>query len=84
MAEVLFTKVPDGHIFTLAELRARLDAIGSAPASLHGVEAQQGHRSRVAEARRRRDLMEAFGYRELSMTSRQFGTGLIIEAGLRN
>ena len=25
--------------------------------------------------------METFGYRELSLTSRQLGTGLIIEAG---
>jgi len=29
------------------------------------------------------DLMETFGYNELMVTSRQLGSGLIIEAGLR-
>ena len=29
------------------------------------------------------DLMERFGYGEIALTSRQLGTGLIIEAGLR-
>ena len=54
MADVLFAPVPDGHVFTLQELRDRLDAI--APSRrVHDTQAHQGHRSRAAETGRSRD-----------------------------
>ncbi len=81
---MLFTKVPDGHVFTLAELRARLDAIASAPAAFAELKRTKDIDRALPRLVVAVDLMEAFGYRELSLTSRQLGTGLIIEAGLRN
>ena len=83
MAKVLFTEVPDGHVFTLAELKARLDAIaadrfGFGPLRMMDDIDRALPRLVVAV-----DLMEAFGYGELMVTSRQLGAGLIIEAGLR-
>ena len=82
MAEVLFTPVPDGHVYRLAELRERLDAIAS---NVDGFETLKQTmdidralpRLVVAVA-----LMERFGYTEVSLTSRQLGAGLIIEAGM--
>jgi exopolyphosphatase/pppGpp-phosphohydrolase len=82
MADILFTPVPDGHVFTLAELKARLDAIAASPsefARLKTIEDIDRALPRLVVAV---DMMEAFGYGELSVTSRQLGTGLIIEAGL--
>ena len=83
MAEVLFKEVPDGHVFTLAELKARLDAIAadrlhSRPLKMTDDIDRALPRLVVAV-----ELMETFGYNELSVTSRQLGAGLIIEAGLR-
>ncbi len=83
MADVLFEDVPDGHVFTLADLQARLEAISSAPAAF----AELKRRKDIDRALPRLvvavDMMETFGYRELSMTSRQLGSGLIIERGLQ-
>jgi exopolyphosphatase/pppGpp-phosphohydrolase len=83
MAKVLFKDVPDGHVFTLAELKARLDAIaddrfGFGPLRMMDDIDRALPRLVVAV-----DLMETFGYNELMVTSRQLGAGLIIEAGLR-
>jgi exopolyphosphatase/pppGpp-phosphohydrolase len=83
MAKVLFKEVPDAHVFTLAELKARLDAIaadrfGFGPLRMMDDIDRALPRLVVAV-----DLMETFGYNELMVTSRQLGAGLIIEAGLR-
>lgn len=82
MAEVLFTPVPDGHVFGLHELRERLEAIRTNPTGFEALKRTKDidralPRLVVAVA-----LMERFGYSELALTSRQLGTGLIIEAGL--
>ena len=84
MAEVLFKEVPDGHLFTLAELQARLDAIASAPAAFAELKRTKDIDRALPRLVVAVDVMEAFGYGELSVTSRQLGTGLIIEQGLRN
>jgi len=81
MAEVLFKEVPDGHVFTLGDLKARLDAIaadrfGFGPLRMKDDIDRALPRLVVAV-----DLMETFGYGELLVTSRQLGAGLIIEAG---
>ena len=49
MAKVLFKEVPDGHVFTLAELKARLDAIAAAPVCVRGVE--DARRTSIARCR---------------------------------
>ena len=83
MAEVLFKPVPDGHVFTFAELRARLDAIASARAAFAELKRTENIDRALPRLVVAVDLMETFGYGELVVTSRQLGTGLIIEAGLR-
>lgn len=82
MAEILFTEVSDGHVFTLAQLKTRLDGIAASPpdfARLKTIEDIDRALPRLVVAV---DMMEAFGYGEMSVTSRQLGAGLIIEAGL--
>ncbi len=83
MAEVLFSEVPDGHVFTLAELQARLDAIASSPAGFADLKRMKDIDRALPRLVVAVDLMERFGYGEIVLTSRQLGTGLIIEAGLR-
>jgi exopolyphosphatase/pppGpp-phosphohydrolase len=83
MADVLFGGVPDGHVFTLTELTARLDRITAAPAEFAALKRTDNIDRALPRLVVAVDLMEAFGYKELSVTSRQLGTGLIIEAGLR-
>ena len=83
MAEVLFEPVPDGHSYSLATLQQRLEAIASRPAEFEQLKRTKDidralPRLVVAVA-----LMEHYGYSELVVTNRQLGTGLIIEAGLR-
>jgi hypothetical protein len=84
MAEVLFEPVNDGHTFTLAQLKAKLDSIVAAGAAdfarLKATEDIDRALPRLVTAV---TLMEAYGYSEMQLTSRQLGTGLIIEAGLR-
>ncbi len=84
MAEVLFKEVPDGHVFTLAELKVRLDAIASAPAAFAELKRTKDIDRALPRLVVAVDLMETFGYSEMVVTSRQLGTGLIIEAGLRH
>ena len=80
MAEVLFTPATDGQVFTLTELKKRLDEIG-----YHGFgplkETKDIDRAlpRLVVAV---TMMETFGYSEMALTSRQLGAGLIIEAGM--
>jgi exopolyphosphatase/pppGpp-phosphohydrolase len=82
MAEILFTEVPDGHVFTLAELKARLDAIAAAPQDFAALRMKDDIDRALPRLVVAVDLMETFGYSELMVTSRQLGTGLIIEAGV--
>lgn len=82
MAEVLLMPVGDGHVYSVRELRDRLDAIRANREGFESLKRTKDidralPRLVVAVA-----LMERFGYSELSLTSRQLGTGLIIEAGL--
>jgi hypothetical protein len=83
MAAVLFKEVPDGHVFRLAELKARLDAIAAATADFSQLQSTEDIDRALPRLVVAVDLMETFGYNELTVTSRQLGTGLIIEAGLR-
>jgi len=83
MAEVLFKEVPDGHVFTLAELKARLDAIAAATPEFSKLRSTDDIDRALPRLVVVVDLMETFGYNELLVTSRQLGAGLIIEAGLR-
>jgi exopolyphosphatase/pppGpp-phosphohydrolase len=83
MAEVLFHPVPDGHSYSLANLKERLDRIASSPSEFDQLKRTKDidralPRLVVAVA-----LMEHYGYSDLVLTDRQLGTGLIIEAGLR-
>ena len=83
MAEILFRKVPDGHVFTLAELKSRLDAIGASRFEFDGLRVNEDIDRALPRLVVAVHVMEAFGYSEIMLTSRQLGTGLIIEAGLR-
>jgi exopolyphosphatase/pppGpp-phosphohydrolase len=83
MAEVLFKEVPDGHVFTLAELKARLDSIAAATPEFSKLQSTEDIDRALPRLVVAVDLMETFGYNELMVTSRQLGSGLIIEAGLR-
>ena len=84
MAEVLFEPVPDGHVFTLRELRdaSRCDRVRSRRSSRQLKRTKDIDRAlpRLVVAV---TLMETFDYSQLSLTSRQLGTGLIIEANQR-
>jgi exopolyphosphatase/pppGpp-phosphohydrolase len=83
MAKVLFKEVPDGHVFTLAELKARLDAIAADRLGFGALRMMGDIDRALPRLVVAVDLMETFGYNELMVTSRQLGAGLIIEAGLR-
>jgi exopolyphosphatase/pppGpp-phosphohydrolase len=80
MAEVLFAPVPDGHTYNLRELRDRLDAISSKPAEFEALKRTEDIDRALPRLVVAVTLMESFGYDELTLTSRQLGTGLIIEA----
>jgi exopolyphosphatase/pppGpp-phosphohydrolase len=82
MAEVLFEPVPDGHSYSLAHLKERLEAIASSPAEFEQLKRTKDVDRALPRLVVAVTLMERFGYAELSLTSRQLGTGLIIEAGL--
>jgi exopolyphosphatase/pppGpp-phosphohydrolase len=85
MADVLFMPAPiEGRIFTLAELKQRLDRITASSASefqaLKKLKDIDRALPRLVVAA---FLTEAFGYSQLELTERELGTGLIIEAGLK-
>lgn len=82
MAEVLFEPVPDGHSYSLANLRERLEAIASKPAEFEQLKRTKDTDRALPRLVVAVTLMERFNYSELVLTSRQLGTGLIIEAGL--
>ena len=85
MVDVLFDPGDvDGRVFTLQQLKQRLDQITTATPG------------DFAALKRRRDidralprlvvaafLTELFGYDRLELTARELGTGLIIEAGMK-
>jgi hypothetical protein len=84
MAEVLFREVPDGHVLRLAELKTRLDAIANLAASdVQAFNATEDLDRALPRLVTAVTMMEALGYDAMQVTSRQLGTGLIIEAGLR-
>ena len=83
MAKVLFKEVPDGYVFTLGELKARLDAIAADRLGFGPLRMMDDIDRALPRLVVAVDLMETFGYGELLVTSRQLGAGLIIEAGLR-
>jgi len=84
MVDVLFGagKI-DGRVFTLRQLKDRLEAVTSSGSS--GFQALQQTKD-VDRALPRLvaavTLLEAFGYSSLELTERELGSGLIIEAGL--
>ena len=82
MADVLFQPVPDGHSYSLADLKGRLDAIASKPTEFEQLKRTKDIDRALPRLVVAVTLMERFGYAGLSLTSRQLGTGLIIEAGL--
>ncbi len=83
MAEVLFAAVPDGHTYSLQELKARLDAIASDSGGFTALKRAENIDRALPRLVVAVTFMESFGYTQLSLTSRQLGAGLIIEAGLR-
>lgn len=83
MAEVLFAPVADGHVYSLRELRDRLDAVLANPGGFEALKRTNDIDRALPRLVVAVTLMERFGYAELSLTSRQLGTGLIIEAGPR-
>ena len=85
MVEVLFGGGQvEGRVFTLPQLKARLDAITSSGRS--GFKALQ-QTTDIDRALPRLVaavvLLEAFGYSRIELTERELGSGLIIEAGAK-
>ena len=85
MVEVLFPQQEtEGRIFTLAELKQKLQEIRALGADQFQAMKQTKDIDRalprlvVAAV-----LTEAFGYSQLELTERELGTGLIIEAGMK-
>ncbi len=85
MAEVLFAPARlEGRVLTLADLQRRLrEIVAGSPAAFRALkqtpEIDRALPRLVAAA----TLTEAFGYRQLELTERELGVGLIIEAGLQ-
>ena len=84
MAEILFPGgTVEGRVFTVAELKKRLQQIVAMPAAgfaaLKKKEDIDRALPRLVSAV---VLTEAFGYSGIELTERELGTGLIIEAGL--
>jgi len=82
MSDVLFSPVPDGHVYSLAELRSRLDDIAAKPAEFEALKRTKDIDRALPRLVVAVTMMETFAYTQLSLTSRQLGAGLIIEAGL--
>jgi exopolyphosphatase/pppGpp-phosphohydrolase len=86
MADVLFPPAPaEGRVFTLQELKGKLQEIMGAGtkafAALKKTKDIDRALPRLAAAAY---LTEAFGYTRLELTERELGSGLIIEAGMKN
>ena len=85
MAELLFPPAPiEGRVFTLQELKARLNEITTSGTQAFETLKKTKDIDRalprlVAAAH----LTEAFGYTQLELTERELGSGLIIEAGMK-
>jgi exopolyphosphatase/pppGpp-phosphohydrolase len=85
MVDVLFKPAAiEGRVFTLAELKQRLDQISASSVSEFQMLKKQKDIDRalprlVVAA----FFTEAFGYSQLELTERELGSGLIIEAGLK-
>jgi exopolyphosphatase/pppGpp-phosphohydrolase len=84
MAEVLFPPAEvEGRVFTVEQLRSRIDEIVAAGAAGFSVLRQTENIDRalprliVAE-----HVTRTFGYPQIELTTRELGTGLIIEAAL--
>ena len=81
---MFFPGAAPGGVLTATALRAKLHEVMQLDA---GEFATLKRRANIDRALPRlvvaAVLVEAFGYKEIEMTERELGTGLIIEAGLR-
>ena len=86
MADVLFDPGDvDGRVFTLPQLQQRLDQITAAkPSDFDALKKRTDIDRALPRLVVAAFLTELFGYDRLELTARELGTGLIIEAGMKN
>jgi exopolyphosphatase/pppGpp-phosphohydrolase len=85
MADVLFDPGDvDGRVFTLQQLKQRLDQITTAtPGDFDALKKRRDIDRALPRLVVAAFLTELFGYDRLELTARELGTGLIIEAGMK-
>ena len=85
MAEVLFPPAEtEGRVFTLAALKQRLDEIAaSGPEAFEALKRKKDIDRALPRLVVAASFVEEFGYAGFELTTRELGTGLIIEAGLQ-
>jgi exopolyphosphatase/pppGpp-phosphohydrolase len=85
MANVLFEPGEiDGRVFTLPQLKQRLDQITrSGGSDFEALKQRKDIDRALPRLVVAAFLTEAFGYDRLELTARELGTGLIIEAGMK-
>ena len=85
MAEILFPAGPiEGRVFTLQELKGRLQEImASGAAGFATLKKTKDIDRALPRLVAAAYLTEAFGYTRLELTERELGSGLIIEAGMK-
>jgi exopolyphosphatase/pppGpp-phosphohydrolase len=85
MVEVLFAGGQvDGRVFTLAQLKDRLNAIASSgPSGFKTLQQTKDVDRALPRLVAAVTLLEALGYSSIELTERELGSGLIIEAGAK-
>jgi exopolyphosphatase/pppGpp-phosphohydrolase len=86
MAEVLFPPAEtEGRVFSLEALKQRLDEIAtSRPEAFEALKKQEDIDRALPRLVVAAIFAEEFGYTAFQLTARELGTGLIIEAGIKN
>jgi exopolyphosphatase/pppGpp-phosphohydrolase len=85
MAEGLFAPAPlEGRVITLVQLKQRLQEITMmSAAAFRELKARKDIDRALPRLVAAATLAEAFGYSEIRLTERELGSGLIIEAGIK-
>ena len=84
MADVLFPPAPlEGRVFTLRELQQRLHQITTSRDEFQVLRKKKDFDRALPRLVVAASLTEEFGYSRLELTGRELGTGLIIEAGIK-
>jgi exopolyphosphatase/pppGpp-phosphohydrolase len=85
MAEGLFAPAPvEGRVITLVQLKQRLQEITTmSAAAFRELKARKDIDRALPRLVAAATLAEAFGYSEIRLTERELGSGLIIEAGIK-